>query len=324
MKKWSFLLVGVVGLAASASAETALDTAVKKMFDAEGLKATYTISRVGGSSAQYSVTLSKPNKARIEMPNRTIVADGETITTYMKDKKQFFKKAQSEKEFKNLLNDERLGIWAGFFDKKVYDKLTVKPGADVTRKGVAMSSVVISLGGTAKTITVFIDKKESLIKQALSDEKIGKKVDSSITDVTNISLTKQNTDVYAFKAPSDAKEISEADLTSSKWLLSYDDALAASAATGKPIFIDFQTTWCHWCRVIEEEIFPTAEWKEVASNFVLCRLDGDVEKDLCAKYAITGYPTAIIADEKGNKLGEIVGYSPKEQYLAAVSKYIKK
>ncbi len=104
------------------------------------------------------------------------------------------------------------------------------------------------------------------------------------------------------------------------WLIDYSKALAIARQENRPMLLDFTgSDWCGWCIKLKDEVFNTEQFKKYASdNLVLVELDFPKSKrqstqtkaqnkKLSQKYAVRGYPTIIILDAGGNKLGEM-GY----------------
>lgn len=103
---------------------------------------------------------------------------------------------------------------------------------------------------------------------------------------------------------------------SDKWLTSYEKALKASAKQNKPILADFTgSEWCGWCIKLKKEVFDTPEFKKwAAEKVILLELDYPQAKKQSAelkkqnamlqkKYAIRGFPTILLLDSKGTKVG---------------------
>lgn len=84
--------------------------------------------------------------------------------------------------------------------------------------------------------------------------------------------------------------------------ISYQEALAAAKAEGKPVFIDFYTSWCGPCKKMAREIFPQQKVGDYFNqNFVCIKLDAEKEgREAAKKFGVTAYPTfkVISADEK--------------------------
>ena len=106
----------------------------------------------------------------------------------------------------------------------------------------------------------------------------------------------------------------------SGWIEKYDEAVAASKKSGLPILAGFTgSDWCILCIKLHKEVFSTQEFKEWATkNVVLLELDfphnetqdnaiKDKNEELSKKYDIDKFPTILILDATGNKLGEL-GY----------------
>jgi len=107
------------------------------------------------------------------------------------------------------------------------------------------------------------------------------------------------------------------DAAKALWYEKLDDAIAASAKSGKPILADFTgSDWCLGCKLLKNEVFGTAEFASwAAESVVLLEVDmpfstpqsPELKKqneDLCAKFAIEGFPTLLILDDKLKKLGQ--------------------
>lgn len=104
------------------------------------------------------------------------------------------------------------------------------------------------------------------------------------------------------------------------WLEDYDAAKKKAKEEKKLLLIDFTgSDWCGWCIKLDKEIFSKKEFNDFAKeNLVLLEVDfpqkssqsakqKKANKELAAEYKIEGYPTLIILDADGKKVGEL-GY----------------
>jgi protein disulfide-isomerase len=104
------------------------------------------------------------------------------------------------------------------------------------------------------------------------------------------------------------------------WSTDFDGALAQAKKEGKLALVDFTgSDWCGWCIKLDKEVFSQKEFKEYAKdNLILLSLDFPHEKHqtskikkqneaLQKKFGIEGFPTVLLLDADGNKIGE-TGY----------------
>ena len=100
------------------------------------------------------------------------------------------------------------------------------------------------------------------------------------------------------------------------WTHDFAAAKKQAADEKKDLLIDFTgTDWCGWCRELNAEVFIQAPFKAgVKDKFVLVELDYPQKpenvaklsdetkaqnKELQAKYSITGFPTILLCDAEG-------------------------
>jgi len=116
------------------------------------------------------------------------------------------------------------------------------------------------------------------------------------------------------------------------WGDNYEKAAAQAKAEKKLLLLDFTgSDWCGWCIKLNKEVFSQAEFKDYAAkNLVLMEVDFPQTKPQAAnvkaqnarlqtKYKIEGYPTIIVLNPEGKKVGEL-GYQPggPKAFIAAL------
>lgn len=101
-----------------------------------------------------------------------------------------------------------------------------------------------------------------------------------------------------------------------KWTYSLAEARKQAQREHKLILIDFSTTWCGPCKMLDEYTYSTDAFKREAKKWVLLRIDGDKNPQLCVKYEVTGFPTILFATANGNSIGQLSGYWEAKTLIA--------
>jgi len=123
-----------------------------------------------------------------------------------------------------------------------------------------------------------------------------------------------------------------------KWLTDAKKAQEQAKVEKKLVLLDFTgSDWCGWCIKLQKEVFSKPQFAEYAKkSLVLVEVDFPRRKKLSEeqqkanmalqeKYKIQGYPTIVVLDGDGKKIGEL-GYvegGPKA-FLAELDKVKKK
>ncbi len=107
-----------------------------------------------------------------------------------------------------------------------------------------------------------------------------------------------------------------------QWMTDLPKAEAKAKAENKLVMVDFTgSDWCPWCIKLDKEVFSTPEFVQYAEkNIVPVQVDFPRKKqqseelkkanqELQSKYKIEGYPTVVVLDKNGKKVGEL-GYEP--------------
>lgn len=119
------------------------------------------------------------------------------------------------------------------------------------------------------------------------------------------------------------------------WLDSYEQAVAESKETSKPIILFFTgSDWCSWCTKLEREVFDSQDFRDSASKFIFLKLDFPLNhslphnitsqnKELQRKYDVRSFPTIVILDSQQRQIG-ITGYRPGggKNYSAHLDKIV--
>jgi thioredoxin-related protein len=107
------------------------------------------------------------------------------------------------------------------------------------------------------------------------------------------------------------------------WLTDLRKAQAIAKQENKLVMMDFSgSDWCTGCIKLRDEVFSRPEFIEYASkNLVAVLVDFPHTKEQDAEqrktnaslereYRVEGFPTVIVLNSSGHKLGELLGYQP--------------
>ncbi len=116
--------------------------------------------------------------------------------------------------------------------------------------------------------------------------------------------------VYAFNNPS--VDFKSESLNGIKFYKgTWEEALVKAKNEHKLIFLDIYATWCGPCKKLVKYSFPNQEVGNFYNqNFINVSLDGEKGEGaiLANKYGITGYPTLIFINSKGEIIKGTTGY----------------
>ena len=92
------------------------------------------------------------------------------------------------------------------------------------------------------------------------------------------------------------------------FLHDFEEAEAVAGKEGKALFVDFETTWCGPCKVMDEWVYTADDVVEAASSIVSVKVDGDERLDLKERFGVTGFPTMILLGPDGEEVRRVAGY----------------
>ena len=110
--------------------------------------------------------------------------------------------------------------------------------------------------------------------------------------------------------------------------LDFNDGLAKARSEDKPIFVEFYTDWCPYCRKFQKETVNNRNVaRMLAENFVYVRFNAEDSKnrvkfdgksyshvELTQAFGITSYPTLVFLDSKSQPITMLAGFVPPKQF----------
>jgi thioredoxin 1 len=107
---------------------------------------------------------------------------------------------------------------------------------------------------------------------------------------------------------------------------SWADVLKKSQNEHKLIFLDLSTSWCKYCKLLHENIYPNQKVGDYFNrNFICVELSaeqGDGMR-LAQKYGVSSYPTLLIVDKNENAVFTSEGYHEPDDLIEVFKRALK-
>lgn len=98
--------------------------------------------------------------------------------------------------------------------------------------------------------------------------------------------------------------------------LSFESALEKAKKEKKLVFVDFFTTWCGPCKMLDKTTWQDPKViKWLTENTIPLKIDAEKEVELAKRYGVRAYPTMAFIKPDGKILDVIIGYHPPEKFL---------
>ena len=151
--------------------------------------------------------------------------------------------------------------------------------------------------------------------------------------VTGSSCAREESEGLQAKSPSPSSQQQKQLQVKS---LDFNDGLAKARSEDKPIFVEFYTDWCPYCRKFQKETVNNRKVaRMLAENFVYVRFNAEDSKnrvkfdgksyshvELTQAFGITSYPSLVFLDSKSQPITMLAGFVPPKQF-ATVLDYIQ-
>ncbi len=103
---------------------------------------------------------------------------------------------------------------------------------------------------------------------------------------------------------------------------SYHDGMEAIQSGDKKGFVYFYTTWCGFCKKMDEETFSMKSVSDYLNeNFVPIKVDADAQRELARQYGANQYPSNLFLSTDAEVIAGRPGYIPEDQMIG-ILKYI--
>jgi thiol-disulfide isomerase/thioredoxin len=99
--------------------------------------------------------------------------------------------------------------------------------------------------------------------------------------------------------------------------LSFEAASKEAGRTGRIVLVDFYTTWCGPCKMLDKDTWTDAAViRLLEQKTVALRIDAEKEAALSKRYKIEAYPSVLLIKPDGTEFDRLVGYRDPKQFMA--------
>ncbi len=119
-----------------------------------------------------------------------------------------------------------------------------------------------------------------------------------------------------------AKEQHHASLV--KWQEWTGDLFKRAHQENKPVLLDLEAIWCHWCHVQDAKTYSDPQIAQLLNTkFIPVKVDQDSRPDLSNRYEDYGWPATVVFKPNGDEIDILSGYVPPKEMLALLQSVVK-
>ena len=97
-----------------------------------------------------------------------------------------------------------------------------------------------------------------------------------------------------------------------RWASAFSTAMEQARAEQKYVMVDFFTSWCHWCKVLDQKTYNDGRVTALTDRMVSVKVNAEIDESVAAFYAVRGYPTIVFLNPDGSLRRRITGFQPPE------------
>jgi len=99
------------------------------------------------------------------------------------------------------------------------------------------------------------------------------------------------------------------------WTTEFDHALATARDRNVPVVLEFWTSGCMYCRMMEREVLTDPRVERALNKLIPVRVQWSSEPELAERYRVEAFPTFLVLSGDGSVIGRTMGYQPPEAFL---------
>lgn len=108
-----------------------------------------------------------------------------------------------------------------------------------------------------------------------------------------------------------------------RWASAFTTAMEQARSEQKYVMVDFYTSWCTWCKVLDKKTYRDGRVTALTDRMVSVKVDAEAARDIAAQYAVSAYPTIVFLNPDGSLRRRITGYQPPEAFVPILEDVLK-
>lgn len=105
---------------------------------------------------------------------------------------------------------------------------------------------------------------------------------------------------------------------------SFDEACKLAREKGKIVMVDFYTTWCGPCRMLDRHTWPDQKVRQwLADKTIPIKVDADRNRNLAARFHVRSYPTIVFLTPDGEEIGRTRGFQQPLAFITNADKVLE-
>jgi len=108
-----------------------------------------------------------------------------------------------------------------------------------------------------------------------------------------------------------------------RWSSAFATALEQARAEQKYVMVDFFTSWCGWCKVLDRKTYTDARVIGLTDRMVSVKVNAEIETAVAARYGVRAYPTILFLNPDGSPRKKIQGYQPPEAFVPVLQEVLR-
>ncbi|UCF79214.1 MAG: thioredoxin fold domain-containing protein, partial [Candidatus Eiseniibacteriota bacterium] len=90
----------------------------------------------------------------------------------------------------------------------------------------------------------------------------------------------------------------------------------------KPVMIDFYTSWCYYCKVLDAKTYTNNDIIKLSGEMVSLKINAEREVTLARSYFIRAYPIIVFLSREGKEVRRLYGYQTPRALKSVMEKIL--